>query len=242
MLAVSVQQHLNDEAVAGKSDTASRSGTVNQDQSVSFLLFQKINSQSAVTCFCETNNTKTPNKQTNKQPEQKMNSKPTSQKKKKNSARPFQHPINGHISNTHQPKKKKESKKEESKKARNGHLFPVWEVHCDLWCRHFHFHAAKISNRAPTNKRASKKSEAGSGGMLRRGSLRRNKKKQVAGQNAIEVLDETPTSSPLGSASKPSKLASNSKLKQNDNRSPLSVVDQNVFEEDLKRFHEEKTW
>ena len=78
--------------------------------------------------------------------------------------------------------------------------------------------------------------------MLRRGSLRRNKKKQVAGQNAIEVLDETPTSSPLGSASKPSKLASNSKLKQNDNRSPLSVVDQNVFEEDLKRFHEEKTW
>ena len=115
MLAVSVQQHLNDEAVAGKSDTASRSGTVNQDQSVSFLLFQKINSQSAVTCFCETNNTKTPNKQTNKQPEQKMNSKPPSQKKK-NSARPFQHPINGHISNTHQPKKQKKARKKKARK------------------------------------------------------------------------------------------------------------------------------
>ena len=114
MLAVSVQQHLNDEAVAGKSDTASRSGTVNQDQSVSFLLFQKINSQSAVTCFCETNNTKTPNKQTNKQPEQKMNSKPTSQKKKKKQRSPFPTP-HQRSHQQHSPTKKKKRKQERRK-------------------------------------------------------------------------------------------------------------------------------
>ena len=118
MLAVSVQQHLNDEAVAGKSDTASRSGTVNQDQSVSFLLFQKINSQSAVTCFCETNNTKTPNKQTNKQPEQKMNSKPTSQKKKKTALALSNTPstVTSATLTNQKNKRKQERRKQESTK------------------------------------------------------------------------------------------------------------------------------